>query len=424
MSTTPTAAEPGGEPDIRGSGDVPTPTPIREPGGRDGGSGSVMSTLQRFGLGSASSMRSGAMLVVFVVLAIYFNANSGGIFLTANNANLLIRQTSVLAVVAAGTTAIMVMGEIDLSIGSAIYLTGLLAAKADADWHVPLLAMIAITIAGGVVLGAFQGMCVAVLGMPSFIVTLGGLLAFRGIGEAWSGAASIAPVSNGFANLTEGAVSNLVTWVGVAVLGLAGLLAVGRNLMRRHSTDRLVTVARAAFQLLLLAAVIGVCIWLTTSIFGLPTAGIWIVGVGGILWLILSRTVPGRNAYLIGSNREASFRAGLPVRWTVFSGFIVSGVIYGLGGILLTARLDGSTSTAGTNYELFAIASAVLGGVSLRGGMGAVPGVIGGALLLSVIQNGMDLTSTSTFTQAIVEAAILLLAVALDILARRRAAAT
>lgn len=369
-------------------------------------------------------MRSGAMLVVFVVLAVYFNANSGGVFLTANNVNLLIRQTSVLAVVAAGTTAIMVMGEIDLSIGSAIYVTGLLAAKADADWHFPLLAMIAITITGGVVLGAFQGMCVAVLGMPSFIVTLGGLLAFRGIGEAWSGAASIAPVSNGFANLTEGAVSNLVTWAGVVVLGLAGLFAVGRGLVRNQSPDRLVTVARAAFHLLVLAAVIGVCVWLTTSIFGLPTAGLWIVGVGGVLWLMLSRTVPGRNAYLIGSNREASFRAGLPVRWTVFSGFIVSGVIYGLGGILLTARLDGSTSTAGTNYELFAIASAVLGGVSLRGGMGAVPGVIGGALLLSVIQNGMDLTSTSTFTQAIVEAGILLLAVALDILARRRSAAT
>ena len=369
-------------------------------------------------------MRSGAMLMVFVVLAIYFNANSGGIFLTADNVNLLIRQTSVLAVVAAGTTAIMVMGEIDLSIGSAIYLTGLLAAKADADWHFPLLAMIAVTIAGGVVLGAFQGMCVAALGMPSFIVTLGGLLAFRGIGEAWSGAASIAPVSNGFANLTEGAVSNLVTWAGVVVLGLAGLFAVGRGLVRDQSPDRLVTVGRAAFHLLVLAAVIGVCVWLTTSIFGLPTAGLWIVGVGGVLWLVLSRMVPGRNSYLIGSNREASYRAGLPVRRTVFGGFIVSGVIYGLGGILLTARLDGSTSTAGTNYELFAIASAVLGGVSLRGGMGAVPGVIGGALLLSVIQNGMDLTSTSTFTQAIVEAGILLLAVALDILARRRSAAT
>jgi D-xylose transport system permease protein len=410
---------------MREAGEVQRSAPVRNPKRPAGGSSAaVMSALRRLGLGSAGSMRSGAMLFVFVALAIYFNANSGGIFLTANNANLLLRQTSVLAVVAVGTTAIMVMGEIDLSIGSAIYLTGLLAAKADADWHVSLLLMIAITIGGGLVLGAFQGLCVAALGMPSFIVTLGGLLAFRGIGEAWSGAASIAPVSNGFANLTEGAVSSLVTWVGVAALGLVGLLVVGRRLLRERSADGLLSIARTVFHVFLLGTAIGVCIWLNTSIFGLPTAGIWIVAVGAVLWLILSRTVPGRNAYLIGSNREASFRAGLPVRWTVFGGFLVSGVIYGLGGILLTARLDGSTSTAGTNYELFAIASAVLGGVSLRGGMGAVPGVIGGALLLSVIQNGMDLTSTSTFTQAIVEAGILLLAVALDILARRRSAAT
>lgn len=422
MSTTPSTRGSGGKPDQTGTEATVGSVDSRiESGGPET---SVTSALRRLGLGSVGSMRSIAMLAVFAVLAVYFNANSGGIFLTANNVNLLIRQTSVLAVVAAGTTAIMVMGEIDLSIGSAIYLTGLLAAKADVDWQLPLLAVIGITIAGGMVLGCFQGFCVAFLGMPSFIVTLGGLLAFRGIGEAWSQAASIAPVSNGFADLTEGSVSSLITWVGVVILGLAGVLAVGRQLIRHYPRARLAAAARAAGRLLILAAVIGVCIWLASSIFGLPTAGIWIVVVGAVLWLILARTVPGRNAYLIGSNREASFRAGVPVRWTVFAGFVVSGVIYGLGGILLTARLDGSTATAGTNYELFAIASAVLGGVSLRGGVGAVPGVIGGALLLSVIQNGMDLTSTSTFTQAIVEAGILLVAVALDIVARRRSAAT
>jgi ABC-type xylose transport system permease subunit len=385
--------------------------------------GTVMATARRLSGAGGAGVRSIAMLVVFAVLAIYFNAKSGGIFLTANNANLLIRQTSVLAVVAAGTTAIMVMGEIDLSIGSAIYLTGLLSAEADVNWHLSLLVVIVITIAGGLVLGAFQGFCVAALGMPSFIVTLGGLLAFRGIGEAWSQAASIAPVSNSFANLTEGSVSSSLTWIGVGIIGVVGLAVIGRSLLRLQPGERLAAAPGTAIRLLVLAAVIAVCIWLGSSIFGLPTAAVWIVAVGGILWLTLARTVFGREAYLIGSNREASFRAGLAVRRNVFVGFLVSGVIYGLGGILLTARLDGSTSTAGTDYELYAIAAAVLGGVSLRGGVGAVPGVIGGALLLSLIQNGMDLTSTSTFTQAIVEAAILLFAVALDILARRRSSA-
>lgn len=385
--------------------------------------GGVASAVRRLRQDGALRPRTAVTAAVFVLLAMYFNADSGGTFLTANNLNLLVRQTSVLAVVAAGTTAIMVMGEIDLSIGSAIYLTGLLAAEADVTWHLPLLIVVAIAIGGGLVLGAFQGACVAYLGMPSFIVTLGGLLAFRGIGEAWSQAASIAPVSNGLGNLTEGSVPNIVTWVGVAAITAGGVLLIGRAALRQWPRDRDVAMVRMLGRLFVLAVAVAACVWLASSTFGLPTAALWIVGVGGVLWLLLARTITGRDAYLIGSNRLAAFRAGLAVRRTVFTGFLLSGVIYGLGGVLLTARLDGSTSTAGTSYELFAIASAVLGGVSLRGGVGAVPGVIAGALLLSVIQNGMDLTSTSTFTQAIVEAGILLVAVALDIQARRRSRA-
>lgn len=374
----------------------------------------------RVGLGDAGSGRLYATVAIFVLLTIYFNTQSSGIFLTANNVNLLLRQTSVLAVVAAGTTAIMIMGEIDLSIGSAIYLTGLLAAEANVNWHLPLLIVVLITIAGGLVLGAFQGFCVAFLGMPSFIVTLGGLLAFRGIGEAWSGAASIAPVANNFANLTEGSVSDTVMWIGVAALGVIGVAIIARLGLRQRKHDALVAIGTAARRVLLLVAVLAACVWVASSVFGLPTAALWIAGVGGVLWIVLSQTVFGRDTYLIGSNREASFRAGLAVRRNVLLGFLISGAIYGIGGLLLTARLDGSTATAGTDYELYAIASAVLGGVSLRGGSGAVPGVIGGALLLSVIQNGMDLTSTSTFTQSIVEAGILLLAVAVDIFAHKR----
>lgn len=379
--------------------------------------------LRRLGIGSAGGMRSTAMLLLFVVLTIYFNAKSGGIFLTADNVNLLIRQASVLAVVAAGTTAIMIMGEIDLSIGSAIYLTGLFSAEAVVKWHLPLLLVIGLTVCAGLVLGAFQGACVAWLGMPSFIVTLGGLLAFRGIGEAWSGAASIAPISNSFADLTEGAVADTVTWIGVAAIGVVGLVLIARGARRRHASEGVAALARAGGKLLILGIVIAACLWVASSTFGLPTAALWIVGVGGALTLMLSRAVIGRDAYLIGANREASFRAGLAVRRNVLIGFLISGAIYGIGGILLTARLDGSTASAGTSYELYAIAAAVLGGVSLRGGAGAVPGVVGGALLLSLIQNGMDLTSTSTFTQSIVEAGILLLAVALDVLARRRSSA-
>ena len=369
---------------------------------------------------TTKAWQAAAVVVVFAALAIYFDVGSGGAFVTSENLNLLTRQASVLAVVAAGTTAVMVMGEIDLSIGSAIYLTGLVAAWADVQWGLPLGVVVLATVVCGILLGAWQGFLVAVVGMPSFIVTLGGLLAFQGIGETWSQAASIAPVSGTFANFTEGTIAPTAGYVGVGVIGAASIVLICLRARRSADHGEPRVWVGAAVRIVTVMACVAVAIWMNRTAFGLPTAALWVLGVGGILWFLMARSRFGRDAYLIGSNRTAAFHAGISVRGRVFVGFLIAGISYGLGGLVLTARLDGSTATAGMNYELDAIAAAVLGGVSLRGGVGSVPGVLGGAFLLTLIQNGMDLTSTSTFLQAIVEAAILIGAVALDSIVRRR----
>jgi D-xylose transport system permease protein len=358
-------------------------------------------------------------LGIFAILATFFDIYSGGIFLTSRNAALLLRQSVVVSLVAAGTAVIMIMGEIDLSIGSAIYLTGLVAAQADQNWGLPLVAVILLAIATGVALGFFQGFWIAWVGVPSFIVTLAGQLAFRGIGQTWSNAATISPINADFSDLTEGfvpAVPAIALLTALMLLGLTILVAGLRGARERGELRRTASFSRNLIALVALVLGLG---WLAFG-FGLPTATLWVLLIGGLLWFVMTQTSFGRNAYLIGSNRQAAFIAGLSVKRNILAGFIISGVIYGIGGVLTTARLDGSTANTGNYVELDAIAAAVIGGVSLRGGMGAIPGVIGGAILLSMIDNGMNLVATSTFAQAIVKGGILLGAVALDAYASRR----
>jgi D-xylose transport system permease protein len=368
---------------------------------------------------TAAGWRLLTTLAIFSLLAIVFEVLSGGIFLTSRNAALLLRQSSVIAVLAAGTGVIMIMGEIDLSIGSAVYLAGLVASQADATWGLPLAVVFLIAVAVGLAMGVFQGFWVARVGVPSFIVTLAGMLAFRGIGQTWTQAATISPLSEGFSHLTEAFVSPALAIGLLLVLLLGGLTVVGISARGAQGRGERLGRGNLIRDVIGLVALVVGLLYLATG-FGLPTATLWILAVGAILWFLMTRTAFGRNAYLIGSNRQAAVIAGLRVRWYLFAGFVISGVSYAIGGILVSARLDGSTSQTGTFYELDAIAAAVIGGVSLRGGIGTIPGIVGGAILLSMIDNGMNLVATSTFAQLIVKGGILLGAVALDAYASRR----
>jgi D-xylose transport system permease protein len=149
---------------------------------------------------------------------------------------------------------------------------------------------------------------------------------------------------------------------------------------------------------------------------------VWMAIIVLVLAVLMAKTVFGRNAYLLGANREAAQYSGINVKRTVFMGFVIMGALYGVGGILLTARLGSSTPGAGEFMELDAIAAAVIGGVSLRGGMGTVAGAVMGALLLTVINNGMSILNISSFSQLVIKGLILLLALGLDAYVLRRTA--
>ncbi|MGF6549504.1 ABC transporter permease subunit [Paraburkholderia youngii] len=362
--------------------------------------------------------RAMALLLPSVILFFYFQVMSDGVFISSANASLLLRQTAAVAVVAAGVTVLIIMGEIDLSIGSTAFLAGLVAAECQMSGY-GVAASVLAAIGTGVAIGLVQGIVVTRLSVPAFIVILAGLLLWRGLGLAWTNAAAIGPVDADFANLTEGRMSPLMTF---GLIAAVVLLAVWSTYARYRSTKEhgAVSFGSAAAPLGLGVAAAGGLLWFYTG-GGVPNAILWIGAIAVLLDIILTRAKFGRQTFLVGSNSEAAVYAGINVRRTVLIGFVVMGAICGIAGTMLIARVGTSTADSGINLELTAIAAATIGGVSLRGGIGSVRGALLGAFLLATIDNGMSLLGVSSYAQNVVKALILVFAVGLDgYLTRRR----
>lgn len=367
--------------------------------------------------------RSLVLTAAALALVLYFHQASGGLFLTTTNSSLLLRQTAVVAVVACGVALLIIMGEIDLSIGSAVFFTGLIAAQCQVSgWGI--VPTILAAMAAGLVIGLLTGAIVTILAVPAFVVTLAGLLLWRGIGLMWTDAEPIGPVSSELIALTEGRMPTPIAYAFAASLIL---VAVWRTVkVRQVSAERGERVPVLSLSVIPLVAVAGaaILIWVGRSPAGLPNALFWITGVAVVLGLVTSRAKFGRRAYLVGSNKEAAVYAGINSRRTILVGFLVIGAIYGIAGVMLTARLGTSTPDSGVNLELVAIAAAVIGGNSLRGGIGSIRGAILGAFLLSTIDNGMGLLGVSSYAESVVKGLILVFAVAVDGYFTRRQSAT
>lgn len=379
--------------------------------------------LVRREVGMLLSRRALIFIAVFLALALLFSVMSDGIFVSPRNLSLLLRQGAILAVLAAGVAVLIIMAEIDLSIGSAVFLSGLVAAKLVMDANLPLLLVIILTIAFGVIIGVIQGLWVVWLGIPSFVATLAGLLAYRGIGLLWTNASTVGPVPTEFSDISEsfipaeGTIAILVAILAMSLVALVFGLRRIRRVTLSRSGEKLPARQGALWFIAKLGAIavpIAVVGWIVLGFEGLPMALIWVFGVVGLLVFLMNRTVFGRNSYLVGSSRESALYAGISAKRTVFLGFVLMGAIYGIAGLMLTARIGNSTPGLGQFLELDAIAAAVIGGVSLRGGSGTVIGAVMGAFLLTTINNGMSILNVPSFAQLVIKALILLVALTFD----------
>jgi D-xylose transport system permease protein len=341
-----------------------------------------------------------------VIIWVVFSLMTEGTFLRPRNLSLLARQTSVTAILAVGMVLVIVAGQIDLSVGALAGLMGGVAAILYMSQQWPLGAAFLGVLVAGAVLGAAQGSLVAWLKIPPFIVTLGGMLLFQGALLGITGGVTVSP-SRPFLYVGQTYVPQWLGWL-VAGLMAAALLADGV----RSGGARLWGRAGLAAVALGFTAVMN-------AYEGIPVPVFLLLALAGFFSGVAHHTRFGRHLYAIGGNREAAFYSGISIERHIVGVFTVMGLLSAVAGIVLTARVGAATSDAGRMMELDAIAAAVIGGTSLLGGQGTVWGALLGALVMASLDNGMSLMNTEAFWQPIIKGAILVAAVAVDMMGRR-----
>jgi D-xylose transport system permease protein len=419
-----------------------------------------MIPLRRFLKATEFDTRMLGMVGALLLIWIAFHVLSGGLFLTPRNLWNLSVQSSSVAIMATGMVLVIVTRNIDLSIGSMLGFIGMVMGVIQADVLPKLIgfenpATWALTLATGLtlgaILGAFQGYLIAYLGIPAFIVTLGGLLVWRGAAWWVTSGQTVAPLDDTFKLIgggPEGSIGALWSWVvGLAACAAIVLLLAHGRAQRQRVRFTLRPIAAEVFVggiacalILAAVAVVNAYAWPIGSVrryaeanhVALPEGGLFIshgiaipvliaIGVGVAMTFLATRTRFGRYVYAIGGNPEAAELAGINTRWVLMKVFMLMGILAAIAGAVSIARLDAATNSEGTLAELLVIAASVIGGTSLAGGVGTVAGAMLGAVLMQSLQSGMVLLGVDTPLQNIVVGAVLVVAVWLDILYRRRA---
>lgn len=394
------------------------------------------------------------MILALAAIWIGFHILSGGIFLTPRNLWNLSVQTAVVAIMATGMVLVIVERHIDLSVGSLMAAVGMVMGLLQSDWlpsaigfdH-PATWVIAL-VAGlvlGAVIGGFQGVVVAYVGVPSFIVTLGGLLVWRGVAWWLASGQTIAPMDSNFRLLgggSEGTIGGTWSWI-VGVIACVGVVAL--QMQRRRER------ARYGFRLRPMGIEVGIaagaCVAILAAIavlnryylppllaerrgappgaqisLGLAYPVLITIGVTILMTVLATRRRFGRYVYSIGGNPEAAELGGIKTKRTVVKTFALMGTLVGLAGAVQIARLNAAVSSLGTGMELSVIAAAVIGGTSFSGGIGTIPGAVLGALVMQSLVSGMVLMGIEAPLQDIVVGIVLVSAVAIDTTIRRRTA--
>jgi D-xylose transport system permease protein len=401
------------------------------------------------------------MIVALAMIWVGFNILSGGLFMTPRNLWNLSVQSASVAIMATGMVLVIVSRNIDLSIGSVLGLTGMAMAMLQAEWIPKTLGLgfdqpwtwivtLAFGLTLGAIIGAVHGFVIAYIGVPSFIVTLGGLLVWRGLAFQFAQGQTIAPMDTTFALLgggPKGALGANLSWLvaGLICIAIIYSLIAGRRRRRRYGFPTrpipaeiavgvigcvialgAVAVANAYPWPPQLASTFAVANGITEPPGGLiiPT-GIAIpvliaLGIGGAMTILATRRRFGRYIFAIGGNPDAANLAGINTRRTIMMTFVIMGILSAVSAAVLTARLNAATVGLGTQTELFVIAAAVIGGTSFAGGIGTIPGAVLGAVVMQSLQSGMVLLRVDSPVQDIIVGLVLVAAVGFDTIIRRR----
>ncbi len=378
------------------------------------------------------NLRQSGIYIAFVAIVLFFAVLTNGLSLGPTNLTNLVLQYSYILILAIGMVMVIIAGHIDLSVGAVVAVVGAVAAvlvvKNQMPWWVGMLAGLAV----GVLVGAWQGFWVAFVGIPAFIVTLAGMLLFRGLTYLVLDNISLGPFGEPFTYLAAGFQNGLLGGPGYDLFTLVvfGLVAVAyavgqwRSRQARLAYQQDVQpMALFAVQIVAVAAVIMAFAWQLANNRGLPNVLILLAVLIIAYTLVTTRTVFGRHVYALGGNRTAAALSGVKVKWVNFGVMLNMGVLAAVAGLVFASRSNAAQPAAGNMFELDAIAACFIGGAAVTGGVGTVAGAMVGGLIMAVMSNGMQLQGVPTAWQLVVKGLVLLLAVAFDVWNKRRSSA-
>lgn len=367
------------------------------------------------------NLNSWMMIISLIVIGVIFSILTDGIFLSSRNISMLARQTTVVGVLSIGMMFVIVATHIDLSVGAIVGLTGTIAAVLQVWYHMGTIPTIILVILVGIICGLAQGYWVAYRGVPAFIITLGGMLIFRGIKLGISKGASIAPMNDSFKAIGQAYISPTISTI-IGILAIVALCWVTMN--NRKSKIKynfpIDSMGKDIMKVTALSLLILIAIFMVNGYKGIPVAVIILLFFVLVFSFVGNHTTFGRSIYSIGGNIEASKLAGIKTEKVTLLIFAISGALAAIAGIILTARLNSATAAAGDSMELDAIAACVIGGTSMAGGKGKITGVVIGALIMAALDNGMSLINLENFWQFIVKGLVLVLAVWIDTASKKK----
>ncbi len=363
-------------------------------------------------------------LLILIFLTLVLTILTDGIFISPRNLTNLARQVSINGILAIGMTLIILTGQIDLSIGSIVALTSIVVGLSQTQWgfenlgiYGALLSAVA-AMAAGLLCGFFNAYWLSKHNITSFITTLGMMVIARGLALIFSGGVAIAPMSEELQTIGNGYIPPLASLI---VMGLILSFWISSHFISLEKIFMLLPqkTGKATFPSLLSLSGILILSYIFFSYRGIPVPVLLLALVffGG--HFILNRMVIGRYIFAIGGNYEAARLSGVPREKIIFFVFLLMGALAGLGGLLLTSRLNGAMPTAGNLFELDAIAAVVIGGTSLMGGVGNVTGSLLGAFIIGTLNNGMSLMNVPTFYQMVIKGLMIILAVFFDSRSKR-----
>jgi len=376
------------------------------------------------------NLREYGMLLCLAAIMLFFQVVTDGTLMQPLNLTNLVLQNSYIVIMALGMLLVIVAGHIDLSVGSVSGFIGALAAVLMVQYDWPVVPSVLLCIAVGALVGSLQGWFVAYAHVPSFIVTLAGMLVFKGLALALLQGQSVGPFPDGFQRLSSGFIPDFLYTQGgmrwgsvlLGVLAAAAFVVAGWRTRSRQIAHGMMTESLRFFLIrnaLFVALMVGF-VWLLASYRGLPNVLVVMAVMILLFDFVTRRTTLGRRIYALGGNEKAARLSGIDTRRLSLYAFANMGALAGLAGLIFAARLSTATPKAGLGFELDVIAACFIGGASAAGGVGKVTGAVIGAFVMGVMNNGMSIMGIGIDYQQVIKGLVLLAAVFIDVYHKNR----